>query len=77
MTVEIDSAPVLLRSVADLKTLAVGELGWCDYIDLSVSWTDDDDLPTNWTCPECGGTEFEGVHPTTGSNKSGGGFVHR
>ena len=34
----------------------------CDYIDLSVSWIEDADWPKNWRCPECGGTDFEGVH---------------
>jgi hypothetical protein len=62
VTVEIYGTPVLLRSLDDLKVLPDGELGWCDYKDLSIAWTDDEDQPAEWTCPACGGTEFEGVH---------------
>jgi hypothetical protein len=65
VTVEIDGAPVVFRSFADLEALEAGEpgaLGWCDYLDLTVSWTDDTEPPSEWRCPECGSTEFEGVH---------------
>jgi hypothetical protein len=61
--VDTDEGPIVFRSLADLKAvLREGELGWCDYIDLSVRWTDEDDPPSEWRCPSCGGTEFEGVH---------------
>jgi hypothetical protein len=46
------------RTLDDVR----GELGYCDYIDLSISWVDDADSPKSWTCPECGGTDFEAVH---------------
>jgi predicted nucleic-acid-binding Zn-ribbon protein len=54
-----DGIPVIVRSLEDLQELGVG---WCDYIDLAVSWIEDDDEPKVWTCSKCGGTEFEGVH---------------
>lgn len=62
VTVNIDETPVVIRSVEDLSGLGTGEIGWCDYIDLGISWIDDADFPSSWTCPECGGTTFEGVH---------------
>lgn len=34
----------------------------CDYIDPGISWIEDDDRPKEWRCPECGGTELEGIH---------------
>lgn len=34
----------------------------CDSLDLSVSWVDQADWPKAWRCPQCGGTDFEGVH---------------
>jgi hypothetical protein len=46
----------------DLLLLGADALGWCDYIDLSVSWLDDGAEPRQWRCPSCGGTKFEGVH---------------
>lgn len=48
----------MLTSTSELEGLGVG---WCDYIDLSMAWIEDADWPKEWTCPECGGTDFEGV----------------
>jgi hypothetical protein len=62
VTVTIHGDPVVFRSSSDLTALPVGALGWCDYIDLSVSWIDDADEPKEWRCASCGGTSFEGVH---------------
>lgn len=62
VTVEVDGAPVVFRSLDDVKALPEGEIGRCEYIDLDVSWIDDADPPAEWRCPECGGTQFEGVH---------------
>jgi hypothetical protein len=33
---------------------------YCDYVDLSLSFSEDN-WPESWTCPQCGGTTFEGV----------------
>lgn len=59
ITIMDHDVPVIVRSFDELHALGVG---YCDYIDPSVSWVDDDDWPKQWTCPECGGSEFEGVH---------------
>ena len=66
ITVEIDGQPVIFRSRDDLDAVPVGEISWCDYIDLTISVTDD--TPTEeWSidrrCPKCGGTAYEWVHP--------------
>jgi hypothetical protein len=68
-TVEADDGekvPVLLRSWDDLREV---DAGYCDCVDLSVTWTDEEhpngtgDMAAGWrTCPECGGADFEGVH---------------
>lgn len=34
----------------------------CGCVDLTISWIGDEDCPESWRCPQCGGTEFEGVH---------------
>lgn len=75
VTVEIEGAPVVFRSYDDVRALPEGEIGWCDYIDLSISWVDDD-VPQQWRCSSCGGTEFEGVHRNYGmSNLKGTTFT--
>ena len=64
--VVIDSVPVVVRSLDDLGQIGVNQ---CGYVDLTVSWTDEDypngtdDIPEGWwRCPQCGGTDFDGVH---------------
>lgn len=57
--IRIDDMPVVLRSADELDW---NDVAYCDYIDPSVSWIDHADWPEQWTCPECGGTDFEGVH---------------
>ena len=59
----IDGVPVRVERLAELEA---GTLGWCGYLDMTVSWTDDDDPPQEWRCPGCGGTQFEGVHRQDG-----------
>lgn len=56
--------PVLAPEIAAMPYEERHGIPWqeCDYIDLTVSWTDDDECPQAWRCPECGGTAFEGVH---------------
>jgi hypothetical protein len=51
----------------DLNVLPREEIVWnrlsyCEYLDLTVAWIDDDDWPREWRCPDCGCTEFVGVH---------------
>lgn len=57
-----DSDGVLLtaRSFDDVRDM----LGWCDYIDQSLSFLSDE-IPESleWQCPECGGTSYEFVQP--------------
>lgn len=60
LTIHIDGVPVFLRSRDDLKAFDVGELSWCGYVDLDVSWTDEEPAP-EWRCPSCGSTQFEGI----------------
>lgn len=58
-TLDGEDVPVVLSSTSDLEVLGVG---WCGRVDLSVSWVDDAEWPKGWRCPDCGGTDFEGVH---------------
>lgn len=57
---DVDDDLVVVRSFSDLEILGVGR---CEYIDYDVRWIDDAGWPKAWTCSQCGGTEFEGVHP--------------
>jgi hypothetical protein len=42
---EAEAVHVVFRSLDDVNALRPGEIGWCDYVDLSVSWVDGDDWP--------------------------------
>lgn len=68
ITVEIAGTPVVFSTMSDLRALQVGEIAYCDYVDLTISWTDDDEWPKTWKCPSCGGSKFEGVHRNYGGS---------
>jgi hypothetical protein len=62
IVLSVDGVAVRIATLDELRELPQRALGWCDYIDLAVSWLDVSDPPQQWCCPRCGGTGFEGVH---------------
>jgi hypothetical protein len=63
--VDLDGARVDPATIPE-QVWGPGSVEVCGYVDRAVSWVDDGlegaGAPTSWVCPNCGGTQYIGVH---------------